>query len=202
MLRLGWQVYRAHVTDVVSVTRARRAVLIAAIAALVAAAAMAALDLAFLWAGPGTARAATAITLLSLGVGLVAFGCCPLARPVEPAATINGRQVRPDTARTVRASVQQYLDRRMPEIRPEHREAVLTDTLLYRRGLIRDATRGTPPLVGGLLAGLAAVLLGASGVVPLWPVIYVGYAVTTLQRLGRAERARRAAESTRPVVTA
>ncbi|MFJ3380067.1 hypothetical protein ACIPJ2_06635 [Curtobacterium sp. NPDC090217] len=199
MFRLGWQAYRTHFGDGVSVVKVRRALVFGAVVTVVAAAVMTGLDLAFDWTGPGAGRAILAVALLSLGVGLVAIACCPIGRPLDPAATINGRQVRPDTARTVRGSVQRYLVRTMPAMRPEDRHAVLTDTLLYRRGVIKDVTQWSPLVVGGLLASLAALLLGTfSQVVPLWFVLYAGNIAVWLHRLGRAERARAVAETLAP----
>lgn len=199
MFRLGWQAYRAHFGDAVSVVKVRRALVLGAVSTVVAAAVMTGLDLAFEWTGPGAGRATLAVALLSLGVGLVAVTCHPIGRPLDPAATINGRQVRPDTARTVRGSVQRYLVRTMPAMRPDDRGAVLTDTLLYRRGVIKDVTQWTPLVAGGLLASLAALLLGTfSEVVPLWFVLYASNIVTWLHRLGRAERARTVAETLAP----
>lgn len=200
MFRLGWQAYRAHFGDAVSVVKVRRALVLGAVATLFAAVVMTGLDLAFDWTGPGVGRATLAVALLSLGVGLVAVACCPIGWPLDPAATINGRQVRPDTARTVRGSVQRYLVRTMPAMRPEDREAVLTDTPLYRRSVIKDVTQWTPLVVGGLLASLAALLLGTfSEVIPVWFVLYAGNIAAWLHRLGRAERARAVAETLAPV---
>lgn len=197
MFRLGWRAFRTHFGDAVSVVKFRRALVVGAMLAVVAAAVMTGLDIAFDWTGPGAGRGTLAVALLSLGVGLVAVACCPMSRPLDPAATINGRQVRPDTARTVRGSVQRYLARRMPEIRPGDREAVLTDTLLYRRGVIRDITRWSPLVLGGLLASLAALLLGTFWEwAPVWFVIYAGNIGGWLHGLGRAERARAAARQT------
>lgn len=199
VFRLGWRAYRAHLGDAVSAPRARRAVWIAVAATVVAVVLMATLEVTVHWTGTDPARATLAVALLSLGVGLVTFTCCPIARPVDPAATINGRQVRPDTARSVRTSVQPYLARRMPDIRPEDRDAVRTDTVLYRRGLIADLTKWTPLVVGGCLAALAAFVLGHFATfIPVWFVVYGANVLAWLHRLGRAERARVAAESLAP----
>ena len=194
MFRLGWQVFRAQFADAVSVDRFRRALRIGVLAAVVAAVVMVVTEASFHWASTSTGLTATVIVLLSVATGLLALACCPFAQPLDPAATINGRQVRPDTARTVRTSVRPYLRRKPPAVRPEDREAVLVDTALLRRGLVLDLTRWAPLLGAGLLAAVAAWTAGA---VPAYILLYfVLWSVGMLDRLrelGRAERARRAA---------
>lgn len=197
MFRLGWETYRQVVGEVVSPTRARRALVIALVCTVIAAVGMAALDIAVHWTRPGS-LGATVIVLLSLGVGSVAFACCPVAVPIEPRATINGRQVRPDTARTVRWSVQRYLGARPPAIAPEDREAVLVDTTLFRRGVTLDLTRGTALITGGILATIGGASVGFTHLWPVFMLVYAGNLPSALLRLGRAERARRAAEALTP----
>lgn len=194
MLRLGWQTFWRHVGDVVAPERLRRAVVVAVLATVLAAAGLTALEVATHWAG-----SVVVVALFTVAVGLAAFACCPLSRPVEPRATINGRQVRADTARTVRWSVQPYLGRRPPMMDQDDREAVLTDTALLRRGVTLDIVRGTTALAAGFLAGTAGAVMGATH---LWPVLLVVYAANlpgALLKLGRAERARRTAESLAPL---
>jgi hypothetical protein len=191
---LGWQVFRAHVADVVSVDRFRRALRIGVLAAVVAAVAMVVTEVTLHWASTSTGLTVTVIVLLTVATGLLALGCSPLARPLDPAATINGRQVRPDTARSVRASVKPYLRWRPPAVRPEDREAILVDTALLRRGLVLDLTRQAPLLGAGFLAAVAG---WTAGVIPAFMLGYfalwsIGVS-DRLRELGRAERARRAA---------
>lgn len=198
MFRLGWETYRQVVHEVVSPARARRAFGIAVVCTVLAAVVMTALEAAVHWTGHDAPGAAVVIALLSLGVGSVAFACCRLTAPVAPNATINGREVRPDTARSLRWSVQRYVGARPPAIAPEDREAVLVDTALFRRGVTLDLTRGTALIGGGLLAATGLTVVGAP---PLWlgfVVIYGANLPATLLRLGRAERARRAAEALAP----
>ncbi|MCY1694147.1 hypothetical protein [Curtobacterium sp. SL109] len=199
MFRLGWQVFRAQFADAVSVDRFRRALRIGVLAAVVAAVVMVATEAAFQWASTSTGVTVVVIVLLAIATGLLALGCCPVAWPLDPAATINGRQVRPDTARTVRTSVKPYLRRKPPAVRPEDREAVLVDTALLRRGLVLDLTRWAPLLLAGLLAAVAAWTAGA---LPAYVLLYfVLWSVGVLDRvreLGRAERARRAAAALPP----
>jgi len=199
VFRLGWQVFRAHVADAVSVDRFRRAIRIGVLAAVVAAVVMVATEAAFRWASTSTGLTVVVIVLLAVATGLLALSCSPIARPLDPAATINGRQVRPDTARTVRAAVKPYLRGKAPAVRPEDREAVLVDTALLRRGIVLDLSRWAPLLVAGLLAAVAGWTAGA---LPAYMLVYFAlWSVATLDRvreLGRAERARRAAAALPP----
>ena len=199
MFRLGWQVFRTHVADAVSVDRFRRAIRIGVLAAVVAAVVMVATEAAFQWSSTSTGLTVVVIVLLAVATGLLALSCCPIARPLDPAATINGRQVRPDTARTVRAAVKPYLRGKAPAVRPEDREAVLVDTALLRRGIVLDLSRWAPLLVAGLLAAVAGWTAGA---LPAYMLVYFAlWSVATLDRvreLGRAERARRAAAALPP----
>ncbi|MCJ1714164.1 hypothetical protein [Curtobacterium sp. VKM Ac-2922] len=195
MLRLGWQTYWQQVGDAVSPARVRRAFGVALAAMAVAAAGMTVFELGRHWTGLRPGGATVIVLLLALGVGLVAFACCPLSGRSEPVATINGRQVRPDTARTVRSSIQRYLAVRPPAIAPEDREAVLIDTALYRRGVIVDLTRGTALVAGGVLAAISFAVVGSAHVWPVLMLVYAGNLPSMLTRLGRAERARREAAS-------
>ncbi|OII38149.1 hypothetical protein BIU98_14840 [Curtobacterium sp. MMLR14_010] len=199
MFRLGWQVFRAQFADAVSVDRFRRALRIGVLAAVVAAVVMVVTEASSHWASTSTGLTVVVIVLLSVATGLLALACCPFAQPLDPAATINGRQVRPDTARTVRTSVKPYLQRKPPAVDPEDREAVLVDTALLRRGLVLDLTRWGPCLGAGLLAAVAAWTAGA---IPAYILLYfVPWSVGMLDRvreLGRAERARRAAAALPP----
>lgn len=199
MFRLGWQVFRAQFADAVSLDRFRRALRIGMLAAVVAAVVMVWTEAAFQWASTSTGVTVVVIVLLAVATGLLVLGCCPVARPLDPAATINGRQVRPDTARTVRAAVKPYLRRRAPAVRPEDREAILVDTALLRRGLVLDLTRLAPLPAAGSLAAVAG---WTSGVIPAYMLVYfVLWSVATVGRLdelGRAERAHRAAAALPP----
>jgi uncharacterized membrane protein YfcA len=75
---------------------------------------------------------------------------------------------------------------------------VLVDTALYRRGVVVDLTRGTPLLLGGLCAGVVGMAQGVPTPFVFLMLVYCGNLVAFLQRLGRAERARRAAETLWP----
>jgi hypothetical protein len=199
VFRLGWQVFRAQFADAVSLDRFRRALRIGVVAAVVAAVVMVSTEAAFRWAPTSTGLTVVVIVLLAIATGLLALGCCPVARPLDPAATINGRQVRPDTARTVRTSVKPYLRRKPQPVRPEDREAVLIDTALLRRGLVLDLTRHVPLIGAGLLAAVAGRVVEVAPVFA--PVLFALYLVgltDSVRELGRAERARRAAAALPP----
>lgn len=199
MFRLGWQVLWERIGDVVDSAGVRRAIRISVVAAVFALIAAVVLQVRFAWAGTSVLGAVAALALVALGFGLLLFSCFPTARPVDPAATINGRQVRPDTLMAVRWSVQPYLDRRPRPVAPDDRAAVLNDVPLLQRGLIRRLSRFGPTIVGLALLCLGAIVAGGfHSVVFLWPVLYVGMIPDMVVRLGRSERARLAALATTP----
>ncbi len=201
MFRLGWQVLRERIGDVVDPARVRRATQISAAVAVLALIAAVVLQVRFAWAGTsvlGTV-AATATATVTLGFGLLLFSCFPTARHVDPAATINGRQVRPDAQLAVRWSVQPYLDRHARPVAPEDRAAVLNDVPLLQRGLIRRLSRLGPTMIGLALVVLGgSIAMGSHSVFPLWMVLYVVLLPEMVIRLGRSERARIAALATAP----
>lgn len=198
MLRLGWQTWRRTAGEVLAPARLRRALVVSVLAVVVAAAGVTALEVSRHWTGRGVLGSAVVIALLSLGIGLVVSACFPLARPVDPVTTINGRQVRPDTARTVRTSVRKYLTRRPPPIDPDDRQAVLTDTRLFRRGVTVDLTRASALVAGGILASIAGAMVGFTHLWPAFMAVYAANLPSALVQLGRAERAHRAAEALTP----
>lgn len=199
MFRLGWQVLWARVGEVVDPARVRRAARITAVVTAVALVAAVVLQLRFPWAGSTPLGAVVAITLMTPGFGLLLFSCFPTARPVDPAATINGRQVRPDAQLTVRWSVQPYLDRRPRPIAPDDRAAILNDVPSLQRGTVRRLSRLGPLFLGLALVGLGAIAaVGFHTAFVVWGVLYVGLLPEMLVRLGRSERARRAALATEP----
>ncbi|MET3453090.1 hypothetical protein [Curtobacterium sp. 1544] len=191
MFGLGWQVLWERIGDVVDPLRVRRAIRISIVAAVLALIAAVVLQVRFAWAGTSALGVVVTIALTTAGVGLVCLGCFRTARPVDPAVTINGRQVRPDTLMAVRWSVQPYLDRRPRPVAPDDRAAVLNDVPLLQRGLIRRLSRFGPTIVGLALLCLGAIVAGGfRSVVFVWPVLYVGMIPDMVVRLGRSERAR------------
>lgn len=199
MFRLGWQVFRDHLWEVVDRRRVRRAVWVAAGIAAVALVVFIATERASAWAGPGVLRPLAAITFATLGVFAVAYSCFPTALEVGPELRINGRQVRPDWQLSVRWSVQPYIGRRAKPIAPEDREDVLNDVPLLERGLVRRLSRLGPLLLGAALGGSAALVSGQVEVfVVLWPFVYLFTLPDMVARLGFAERARLAALETEP----
>ncbi|MFJ4295057.1 hypothetical protein [Curtobacterium sp. NPDC089689] len=183
-----------HAGDVFDRARVRRAAGIAGAATVVSVVALSALEARFGWAGTGLVRSVVAIAFLALGVGLLVFGCVPTRRPLDPAATINGRPVRVDLRFAARPTTKRYLRRRAVPVAPEDRDAVLADTMLLRRGLIALIGRAGPLLGGGVAAAVACVVAGWA---QWFPLLWVaGYALSLpgyLADLGRTERARRAA---------
>ncbi|MBT2502728.1 hypothetical protein [Curtobacterium sp. ISL-83] len=194
VIRLGWGVFRAQVWQVVDRRRVRGSGLVAAVVAVIVVAGLTALQLTVGWTGAGPVRTVIAIALLGLASALLVVGCWRTALPVDPAATINGRTVRPDWQLAVRWSVQPYLARTMPPINPDDRAAILADTPLLQRGLVRRLVRAAP-LFGALgLAGAAVVTAGVvTGFAVPWAFLYLVTLPDMLVRLGRAERARLAA---------
>lgn len=199
MFTLGRQVFRRHVTDVLDPARVRRAARWSGVAAVVALVGMAVLEARVDWTGTAPVRSVVAMVLLALGVGLLTFACIPTWQPPDPSTTINGRQVRPSWQLSARGAVQLYLQRRPVPVPPEHREVVRTDTVLLRRGLIGTLARVAPVVAAGVAAVLAAFILGnARWFHVLWMASYVLVLSEYVVRLGRAERARLAAESLEP----
>ncbi len=197
MFRLGWQVLRGRLWEVVDRTRARRALWIAAGIAAVALVVFVALDRTWGWAGPGVLRPVAAIAFATLGVWAVAYSCFPTAREVGPEPRVDERQVRPDRQLSVRWSVQPYIGRRAQPVAPEDREDVLHDVPLLQRGLGRRLSRLGPLLVGAASGGLAALVSGQIEVfVVLWPFVYLFTLPNMVRQLGTAERARLAALDT------
>lgn len=194
MFRLGCSVFRRDAGDVFDRARVRRAVGVAGAATVVSVVALSGLEARLGWAGTDPVRSVVAIALLALGVGLLVFGCMPTRRPLDPAATINGRPVRVDLRFAARPTTKRYLRRRAVRVAPADRDAVLTDTTLLRRGLIALIGRAGPLLGGGVAAAVACVVAGWA---QWFPLLWIaGYALSlpgTLADLGRAERARRAA---------
>lgn len=194
MFRLGCSVFRRHTGDVFDRARVRRAAWIAGAATVVSVVALSALEARFGWAGTGLVRSVVAIALLAIGIGLLVFGCVPTRRPLDPAATINGRPVRVDLRFAARPKTKRYLRRRAVPVAPEDRDAVLADTMLLRRGLIALIGRAGPLLGGGVAAAVACVVAGWAQWFPLlWVAGYVLSAPGYLADLGRTERARLAA---------
>ncbi|WP_144710159.1 hypothetical protein [Curtobacterium pusillum] len=199
MFRLGWQVFRTRSGDALDAARVRRAVWISAIVAVVALAGLVVLQVAFGWAGHTTVRPVVVIALIGTAVGLVLFACFPIASAPDPAATINGRQVRPDERLAARDSVQQYFGRREPTVTSADREAVLTDVPLVQRALVRRIARFGPVWLGMALLATAALLFGGHhGFAFVWMFAYVVSVPGMVVQLGRAERARLAALAVPP----
>lgn len=194
MLRLGWQTFCAHLAEVVDPARVRRAAWVAVIVGVIVIAGLFALQLLTAWPGVGPFRSVFGTVVTGLGIGAVAFACCPTAIPPDPSSTINGRQVRADHQMNVRWSVEPYLLRRGRPVQASDRAAVLNDVPLLRRGLVRRLTRLGPLMIGIALLGCAWLLLGSvQSLVILWPFFYLALLPELLVRLGRAERAGAAA---------
>ncbi|MDM7887423.1 hypothetical protein QUG98_03050 [Curtobacterium sp. RHCJP20] len=197
MYRLGWQVLRGRLGDVLDRGRVRRALWIAAGIAAIALVVLVATELTWDWAGPGPLRPIAAVTFATLGVLAIAYSCFPTAREPRPERGIDDRQVRPDRQLSVRWSVQPYIGRRAQPVAPEDREDVLHDVPLLQQGLVRRLSRLGPLLVGAASGGLAALVSGQVEVfVVLWPFVYLFTLPNMVRQLGTAERARLAALDT------
>ncbi|PZE86296.1 hypothetical protein [Curtobacterium sp. MCBD17_032] len=199
MFRLGWQVLRARFRDDVSPVRLRRAMTWGLAVGVVAAVVLGLSAAHTGWAGAGTVRSTVVVVSSALAAALLTVSCFPVKQTADPPATINGRQVRPDTMRLARVSVQRYLRRRMPEVLPEDRDAVLQDTTLLRRTLVVDVVRATPGLIGlALLALTALAVTDGRGLSFIVVAGYTSLVPSFVVRLGRAERAHRAAAALPP----
>jgi hypothetical protein len=199
VFRLGWQVFRARFGEDVSPNRFRRAVSVGVVVALVAALVFGITAATTGWTGAGPVRATIVVVLASLAAGLVTVACFPLAQADDPLATIDGEQVRPETMRLARDSVQRYLVRRPPEMRPEDRAAVLHDTALVRRTLVVDFARAAAVLIGCSLAGVALLTTGDRHTVGFtMTILFLWTLLPGLLQLGRTERAHRTAAALAP----
>lgn len=198
MFRLGWQVLRAQIGETVDPVRVRRAVWVSVVVAVVVLVGLVALQTAFEWTAPGAVRPVVVITLLTVASFSVSFACFPTAVAIDPPATINGRRVRPDAAIAARHSVQPYLRFRPPPVAPGDRDAVLNDVPLMQRAVIRLLARLGPLVIGLAVAGIALLVAGAPPLPLVWTVVYLLLAPDWIVRLGRAERARRAALAVPP----
>ncbi|WIB16078.1 hypothetical protein DEJ34_02790 [Curtobacterium sp. MCPF17_050] len=199
MFRLGWQVVRARFREDVSPKRVRRAVMFGIVVGVLAGVVLGVTAAHTGWAGAGTARSTVVVISTALAAGLLTMSCFPVKQTADPPATINGRQVRPDTMRLARHSVQRYLRRRMPQVLPEDRDAVLQDTAMMRRTLVVDVVRASPGLTGLALLALAALVVSEGRALNV--IVVAGYTCfipTYVVRLGRAERAHRAAAALPP----
>ncbi|GGL04768.1 hypothetical protein JOE58_003137 [Curtobacterium luteum] len=196
MFRLGCSVLRRHAGDVFDPARVRRAVGIAAAAVVISVVAMVGLEARLGWTHTGPVRSVVAIALLALGVGLFVLGCVPARRPLDPAATINGRQVRIDWRLAARPATKRYFGWRAVPVDPSDRDAVLADAVLLRRGLTGLIGRAAP-----LLGALAFAVVGFRSAgfeywLPVfWVVLYGCSLVGYVADLGRTERARLAARA-------
>lgn len=202
-MRLGWQVFRARFRQDVSVPLLRRALLIGAAVTFAVGLLLGVTEAASAWMDPGPWLSVLAVVLGALGAGLATVSAFPIRLVAEPPATINGYQVRPDTMRIARQSVQRYLGRRMPDIDPADREAVLNDTALIRRTLVVDVVRVAPGVLGLAFLGVTAGVLSDWRFVAFIVTLgYLGLVPDRLRTLGRAERAHRAAAALPPVARA
>lgn len=194
MFRLGWRVFRERLPTVRDACKVRRARWIALGVALLVGAVGVWRQTATGWAGSGVVGSTVAIVLLAVAAGLAAAACCPTASEPGPAATINGRQIRPDAQMWVRKTVGPYLRRRPREVLPEHAEAVRNDVELLQRGLTRQLARWATA-VGALLCFVTAMVAvtGFPGYAIAWAGLYGVVLVERVVELGRSERARRSA---------
>lgn len=198
-MRLGWQVMRGLLGQVVDLARVRRALWIAGAVAAAVLGALVALHLVNGWAGTGSLRPGLVVAAVTASVFLLVYACCPTAREVGPELRINGRQVRPNTALAVRWEVRPYLDRVRRPVHPEHREAILNDVPLLQRGLVRRLTRLAPLLLAVAIGAAVVLTTGRAQVFAvLWPFVYLFTLPDMVLRIGRSERARRDALATPP----
>jgi hypothetical protein len=192
-------VFRTRSGDALDSARVRRAAWISTLAAVVVLAGLVVLQLAFGWAGDTAVRPVVVVVLVAAGLGLVLFACFPTASLPDPAATINGRQVRPDERLAARGSVQQYLQRRQRPVPSADREAVLTDVPLVQRALMRRVARLGPLGMGVVLLGVAGALAGANVLSFAGFIAYVLIVPGMISSIGVAERARLAALAAPPL---
>lgn len=197
MWRLGWQVFRARLPEVVSARDRRRLVVVGAVVTPLAVAGL--LVVAALtesWS-TGFVVVAGCFGLAIGGFSLVFCRIGPKGWTIPALPTVDWR---------TQEQIARYSGRRPPAVVPEHRDAVLRTVETNRDVLVRSSLQGLFLLGSWLFGVLGAVALGvtdpgtfASGhgfaflYAPLWPLLGAVRAGVGFRTLGRHEQLRREA---------
>ncbi|MFJ4221375.1 hypothetical protein [Curtobacterium luteum] len=199
MFRLGWQVFRARLPELVSERDRRRLVVVASIVAPVVFVGL--LAIAALTDGI-TAVGVVEALLFGVAAGGFAMVFCrigPKGWAIPPVPSIGWR---------TQEAVARYYGRTPPAVAPEHRDAVLRGIEVHRDVLVRVTLQSSFLLASWVFAVLGGVLLAVTessvhGPVflyaPVWPLIAGGYGVIGLRTLGRQEQLRVEASALPPV---
>ncbi|KTR08364.1 hypothetical protein [Curtobacterium luteum] len=199
MFRLGWQVFRTRLPELVSDRDRRRLVVVAAIVAPVVFVGL--LVVAALTDGI-TAGGTVAALLFGTAAGGFSMVFCrigPKGWAIPPVPSIGWR---------TQEAVARYYRRNPPPVAPEHRDIVLRGIDVYRDLVVR-ATLQSSFLLGSWVLGLVGGILVAitetvtHGPVflyaPVWPLIAGGYGIIGIRTLGRQEQLRVEASALPPV---
>lgn len=199
MFRLGWQVFRARLPDLVSDRDRRRLVVVPSIVAPVVFVGL--LVIAALTDGV-TASSVVIAVLFGIAAGGFAMVFCrigPKGWAIPPVPSIGWR---------TQEAVARYSGRNPPPVAPEHRDIVLRGVDVSRDLVVRATLQSTFLLgswVFGLLGALVLGLGESTGhgpvflYAPIWPVVAGGYGILGFRTLGRQEQLRVEASALPPV---
>lgn len=199
MFRLGWQVFRARLPELVSDRDRRRLVVVASIVAPVVFVGLVVVvvltddvSVASVAASAAYAAAAGAFSMLFCRLGPKGWSI--------PAVPSIGWRTQDAVARYYRRSAQ--------PVAPEHRDAVLAGMDDARDRIVRTTFQSSFLLASWLLAVVAAVLVAVSGSsvhgpvflwAPLWPLLAGSSGGVGIWTLGRQEQLRAEASALPPV---
>ncbi len=199
VFRLGWQVFRTRLPELVSDRDRRRLVVVAAIVA--PAVFVGLLVVAALTDGITVAGVVAAL-LFGIAAGGFSMVFCrigPKGWAILPVPGIGWR---------TQEAVARYYGRNPPPVAPEHRDIVLRGIDVSRDPVVRATLQSSFllgswvfGLVGGILVAITETV--AHGPVflyaPVWPLIAGGYGAIGIRTLGRQEQLREEASALPPV---
>ncbi|MFJ4295056.1 hypothetical protein [Curtobacterium sp. NPDC089689] len=199
MFRLGWQVFRTRLPELVSDRDRRRLVLVASIVAPVVTVGL--LVVAALTEGITVVGVVVAL-LFGVAAGGFATVFCrigPKGWAIPPVPAIGWR---------TQEAVARYYGRNPPAVAPEHRDIVLQSIAVHRDPVVRTTLQSSFLLGSWVFGLLGALVLGLTGstahgpvflYAPVWPLIAGGYGVIGFRTLGRQEQLRVEASALPPV---
>ncbi|MFS0729281.1 hypothetical protein ABC270_04275 [Curtobacterium sp. 1P10AnD] len=199
MFRLGWQVFRARLPELVSDRDRRRLVVVASIVAPVVFVGL--LVVAALTDGITVVGVVEAL-LFGVAAGGFAMVFCrigPKGWAIPPLPTIGWR---------TQEAIARYYRRTPPAVAPEHRDVVLREIEVSRDLVVRSTLQSSFLLGSWVFGLLGGVLVAVTESVthgpvflyaPIWPLVAGGYGVVGLRTLGRQEQLRVEASALPPI---
>lgn len=199
MFRLGWQVFRARLPELVSDRDRRRLVVVASIVAPVVTVGL--LVVAALTEGITVAGVVVALLFAIAAAGFAMVFCRigPKGWAIPPVPAIGWR---------TQEAVARYSGRNPPAVAPEHRDVVLRSIAVHRDPVVRTTLQSSFLLGSWVFGLLGALVLGLTAstthgpvflYAPVWPLIAGGYGVIGFRTLGRQEQLRVEASALPPV---